>query len=87
MARCTVPEFREWVEHFQREPWGEYGMDLRAARLGMILLATAGVKRARPGDVLPWLESSGGGVDWAERERSLEAMMRLSGVKFEVARG
>lgn len=65
------------------QPWGEAAEDMRAARLGMILLRSAGAKQVQSHDVIPWLRRQPGQVtDWDAKRRAIESQMLMAGVRF-----
>ena len=82
-CRCTVREFRQWVRLFSDQPWGPAGQDVRALNVALWQLGAAGVKKVKPGDVFPWLDTGDDEVDWSMKEAAMLANARLRGLVRE----
>lgn len=87
-ATVSWPEFRRWVQFFERQPWGCASDDLRFGVLASAICTALGAKSATPSALFPWLLPEGEQepeVDWSAKERMLAARMQVAGVMRQAA--
>jgi hypothetical protein len=60
-ATMSGAEFMEWIAHYQREPWGDFRIDLAGARITALLANVNRDTKKRPqpfsiADFMPFIE-------------------------------